>query len=683
MGAGGLSTFPLLQLYDDSLHNRWRATGIGDVAIELDSPDGNSQIRGRAVPCSQSMQVAFNMSHQMLALRTEEAVQYPSATSLLLTFVFSYPGAKLCIADDRPPTRGTCTAAACVALRSRGMSDADTRFVPLCASSMAATSSPTMTSERRRRRLRRSDDAKGGSAKGGSAKGGSATPSTASWSMGSGSSSSTGRTTWWQASVPLALLVETAEAFDEVLFVRGPSPQVTSPFVLKLDDVWIAATQPPSAGDRPPSYGRSDLNPVRSSWLQGVRQGGAASGARARGNDHLCEYMTSEVGHSGGKRPLCRMDGDHLEGRWLQTCDPRTIGRPDHFAYGRALTGVSGWYDYRLCYRQSATERMRALQALSWSWRPKGCALQPVDGAAFDRWLGQRTLVLVGDSLQAQTYYSLLWLLGDAVLDHKDINGLAPEDRKGGIAHSERVMGKCVSTVGNEGGWLSIASLRSGGRLVKVLRHAVLVDELLGLGESTFWAQYVRSADFVLLNVGHHYHGVDKSFQKYGRLARQAAINLERLMKPSAQLVFRTTNIGHYACENASRPLHSRLEAWEQLTTSASDVWAWHPPKGRVDIFKDKYNWRGPPLFEHEWADAAQRTQTLGPRFSFLNVSFMDSRADGHVATSMRYSPSTGEYSGPTKTHFPLDCLHYCFPGPTDYWALSVYNLMLNNPRFS
>ena len=29
------------------------------------------------------------------------------------------------------------------------------------------------------------------------------------------------------------------------------------------------------------------------------------------------------------------------------------------------------------------------------------------------------------------------------------------------------------------------------------------------------------------------------------------------------------------------------------------------------------------------------------------------------------------------------DCLHYCFPGPADFWALALYNMMLNNPRFA
>ena len=45
-------------------------------------------------------------------------------------------------------------------------------------------------------------------------------------------------------------------------------------------------------------------------------------------------------------RPLCRMDGDHLRGRWMQTCDPRLIQRPDHFAYKRALPAMQGWCGY-------------------------------------------------------------------------------------------------------------------------------------------------------------------------------------------------------------------------------------------------------------------------------------------------------------------------------------------------
>jgi hypothetical protein len=38
-----------------------------------------------------------------------------------------------------------------------------------------------------------------------------------------------------------------------------------------------------------------------------------------------------------------------------------------------------------------------------------------VRGEAFDRWLGPRHMLIIGDSLTAQLYYSLIWLLGDTV----------------------------------------------------------------------------------------------------------------------------------------------------------------------------------------------------------------------------------------------------------------------------
>jgi len=130
----------------------------------------------------------------------------------------------------------------------------------------------------------------------------------------------------------------------------GAALPLKPPVVVHLDEVWLSAARPPLAGDSPPSYGRSDINEVQGGWLQGVARRGAASAGRSNKNPHFCEYMSSELAHSKGKdskgkekRPLCRMDGDHLRGRWMQTCDPRLIQRPDHFAYKRALPKAKGW----------------------------------------------------------------------------------------------------------------------------------------------------------------------------------------------------------------------------------------------------------------------------------------------------------------------------------------------------
>lgn len=250
---------------------------------------------------------------------------------------------------------------------------------------------------------------------------------------------------------------------------------------------------------------------------------------------------------------------------------------------------------------------------------------------------------------------------------------------------STKTMGTCDSSVGDEGGWTSEARLRGGGRIVKVLGHATLIDELQE-GGGAYWWRYVSEADVVVLNIGHHYHAADSAFAHYGAMAARAARALARAMKPSAQLVFRTTNVGHHKCEAALRPLHSRKEAWERLVDAGSSIWAWQPARGGVDIFKDKYNWRGPPLFEGAWASAtaakSRKGLSLAGRFAFLNVSFLDARADGHVATAMRYGPTVSK-AAKKKASFPLDCLHYCYPGVSDYWALALYNLLLNNERYS
>ena len=58
-------------------------------------------------------------------------------------------------------------------------------------------------------------------------------------------------------------------------------------------------------------------------------------------------------------------------------------------------------------------------QAITWSWRPYSCALSPVRGEVFDRWLGKRNLLFLGDSLTAQAYYSFVWLLGDSLLEQQ------------------------------------------------------------------------------------------------------------------------------------------------------------------------------------------------------------------------------------------------------------------------
>lgn len=486
----------------------------------------------------------------------------------------------------------------------------------------------------------------------------------------------------------------------QAVIVASDVAAATARGALLLDELHFVSALPPIGRtlapfhEGPPSVGATSAA-ARNMDVKHQHNNGRASGS-------WCRYMSSDfrpgASRSTDRRegvPQCKMDGDHLRGRWVQNCNPDTIGRsrPDVYAYGRALPRVQGKFDFRVCFRESYWERERAIQALSWTWRPYDCRLEAFDAAKFDAWLGQRTLVLVGDSLTAQLYYSLVFLLGGAVtgsVEHEDgtKRGAPPPTDSPPLPGSTPT---CASGVADEGrSAFSEARLSHGGRIVNILGHRRYINELTRLNR-TSWARFVREADFLVLNVGHHYRTIDPSFARYTQILQRIEQSLSDTMKPSGRLIVRTTNVGHRGCENASKPLSNRLAAWDRLSEGGTGRgFAWTPPtaaetkrlehqKGNPfsaqSVRRDPYDWRGPPLHEVAWARVFGASAAFrGGRFSLLNVSFVDARADGHVATAMRYSDES-----PTKANWGggLDCLHYCYPGPVDFWALALYNRLV------
>lgn len=485
---------------------------------------------------------------------------------------------------------------------------------------------------------------------------------------------------------------------ERLLLASGISAELSAGADLLVDDLQIVSLRPPNRVsahyfDGPPTPGAS--------WAASVAE--VTFPLSKRGGPGWCEYMSSDfrpgARQSPGRRqaPRCRMDGDHLRGRWVQNCDPsngllRT--RPDHYAYGRAMPPVKGKFEFRVCYRTSFWERERALQALSWTWRPYDCRLEPFDAAAFDAWLGERTIVIVGDSLSAQLYYSFVLLLGDRVVamaEHAD--GMrrsrpASDGVAGPAPPAAPPPPRCSTGVADEGpSAYSEAKLSRGGRVIKVLGHMRYIGELQRL-ERAPWAHLVRQADVLVLNVGHHYRTVDRTFAGYTEMVRHVESSLRDHLKPAARVVVRTTNVGHRGCENATRPLQDRKAAWERLAERPGGAFDWSPPSAedasRLEAGRgnpnsagssrhDPFDWRAPALHEGAWARVFADSPVFRNRFSLLNLSFVDARSDGHVASAMRYSD---ESERKARWGGGLDCLHYCYPGPVDFWSLALFNLL-------
>eukprot|EP00966_Prymnesium_polylepis_P145972 3371855-Prymnesium_polylepis.1 len=93
---------------------------------------------------------------------------------------------------------------------------------------------------------------------------------------------------------------------------------------------------------------------------------------------------------------------------------------------------------------------------------------------------------------------------------------------------------------------------------------------------TAWWLPAWQSADVVTLSIGHHFRNVDGSYGSYDRIVTQALASFAAHSKPTAQLLLRTSNVGHAACDAANAPLSSRAEAWAAL-----GGWAWRPmPQG-------------------------------------------------------------------------------------------------------
>ncbi len=126
-------SFPLLVIFDDSLHNRWSVPPEG-LQPEFDDTMDVGRLRGgHRVPCGKSISATFNKSAQMLMLRASEPMAVSNATApLLLSLAFTLAASASGRPCDPKPVRGRCDSTACVSLRLQGTRLADTLFVPLC-----------------------------------------------------------------------------------------------------------------------------------------------------------------------------------------------------------------------------------------------------------------------------------------------------------------------------------------------------------------------------------------------------------------------------------------------------------------------------------------------------------------------------------------------------------------------
>ena len=279
----------------------------------------------------------------------------------------------------------------------------------------------------------------------------------------------------------------------------------------------------------------------------------------------------------------------------------------------------------------------------TWS-EHEGCYLAPWSRAAFCKALRNRTLLIVGDSMNYILHDSFLSALLDRVAvedDHgqwKPCNGHVICVREAAATahlpddHADKVMQSIVRFVRND----KLSTIRKDARVIE-----------------RAWLPFVTDNTLLILNRGAHYVG-DRV------LVRQVQHTMARIeaMAPGAGIIWRSTVRGHEEGRLATRGEEARA-------INAALLPLREAPSYGTNRYARRFHWdrfrHQNRLVEHlvndltlRWRPPAMRVAARIPGVIFLDVDNSTAlRADHH-----------------------RDGLHYCIPGPVDHWLPLVQGVL-------
>lgn len=282
----------------------------------------------------------------------------------------------------------------------------------------------------------------------------------------------------------------------------------------------------------------------------------------------------------------------------------------------------------RVPYRNGLTpNKCKDQNSWKWMWKPFSqglCRAAPewleVDSAVLCALLRHRNVLLIGDSLSGQMFYTLSEQLGGRQVYH-----VLGRDR-----HAKSVE---ISSLGCNGTvWISfvrndflhdVNEYSSGyniqpeqGWMLHPFRHLL------------------HNHSVIVLNRGLH-------FQPNGLFAVELNRTLRFLAAefPNHVLIYRTTTPGHVNCSAYRAPLRA-----PKAGVQFDSLYNW----------SNAYNWNEMP-FQNEIAkEIVLHPQVAG---HVMDVYAMTRwRPDNHIKVQ--------------------DCVHYCSPGPVELWMIYFYNLL-------
>ncbi len=264
------------------------------------------------------------------------------------------------------------------------------------------------------------------------------------------------------------------------------------------------------------------------------------------------------------------------------------------------------------------------VQSEQWEWIPdKDCVVMEWDPIHFCSLLGNRTILLIGDSTMQQTAATLMNMVSsDTVMSkYKNLN-----------KSSDSIIGaQCAPQIffGNS-------------------EFLAFEQEEMGL----YFAKYIEShmngkhpPHFVVLTHGAHTHEVFDFWTilswLYKKIRTLQQFNPWRIKNIIPKFIWKTQNPGHYNCDDNVSLSGPNINGYNDYINKYND---------NINSNEKEYQWKLFPCSDNVSRNMAKIYNT-----SIIDMSALYQRPDSHPGNNQQGRPP--------------DCLHYCLPGPLNIFG--------------
>ena len=258
------------------------------------------------------------------------------------------------------------------------------------------------------------------------------------------------------------------------------------------------------------------------------------------------------------------------------------------------------------------------------------CHLEPLSASGFCRVLGNRSILVAGDSISGQLHAQLLQLL----------RGKFPSAT---TVHLNQRFKNTTRAVHFSG------TICQGTKLTFIRNDYLRMDQTLEdrVEAQAFlipWLHLIPSYEVLILNTGVHVPPGKIDFYKEN--LKQLRVYLEETIQYKGRVIFRTTPRGHSNCSTYEKP----------ITSTNSSEWKRFFQTNSPNSQARRYEWNLMPSFNQVMRQEMESFATV------LDVAQLtELRPDYHAKP-------------------PIDCLHYNSKSNVyDVWSRLIYNALLGS----